>query len=251
MCPSPPTWGSASAKLSLGRADVHVWRLSLEQTPEQTAASREVLSPDELERADRFLRAEHGSHFAASRGALRVLLGRYLSSEPGGLTFKYGERGKPPLRNPPDSDIQFNLAHSAGLAIHAFSRGRCLGADIEGGDRRVRPEQIARRFFSPREVADLESLPPADRKQAFLRCWTRKEAYLKAIGSGLSGGLDGFSMSLRADEPARLLAVDGQPGEAERWRMQDLAPGKGYAAALCVEGREWELRTLDGRSSGL
>lgn len=244
---SPPVWRSPSAELSLGRADVHVWRLSLEQNPEQTKACRDLLSPDELERADRFLRSEHGAHFAVSRGALRILLGHYLSREPDGLSFRYGARGKPSLGQPLGSDIQFNLSHSAGLAIFAFSRGRRLGADIEGGDRRVAPEQIARRFFSPREVADLESLPPASRKQAFLHCWTRKEAYLKAIGSGLSAGLGGFSVSLRSGEPAHLLEIDGQPGEAGRWRMQDLAPGEGYAAALCVEGAEWELRCFDGR----
>jgi 4'-phosphopantetheinyl transferase len=230
-----------SADLSLGRADVHVWRLSLEQNPDQTAASREVLSADELERADRFLRSEHGARFVASRGGLRILLGRYLNAKPSELTFRYSERGKPSLEHPRGTDIQFNLSHSAGLAIYAFSRGRALGVDIEGGDRRVAPEQIARRFFSPREAADLESLAPAARKQAFLRCWTRKEAYLKAVGSGLSAGLGGFSVSLKSGEPARLLQVDGQPGEAERWRMRDLAPGDGYAAALCVEGSDWQV----------
>ena len=246
MAAAEPSWEPTPADFSLRPGDVHVWRLSLQQEQELVQAHRRLLSADELERADRFRRREHGERYAVTRGFLRDLLARYLDRSPADLSFRYSDRGKPYLEHSAESAIEFNLSHSGGLALYALTRGRRLGIDIEVGDRRVAHEKISRRFFSAREVADLESVPAEARKQAFLNCWTRKEAYLKAIGSGLSAGLGGFSVSLMPGEPARLLEVQSDPEGAGRWQLRDLSAAGRYAAALCVEGADWRLQCFEG-----
>ena len=240
------TWERPSTFPPLLPDEVHVWRVSLREQLDSPADYRQILSSDELERADRFLLSEHGERFVATRGILRVLLGRYLAKSPHDFTFCYNDQGKPSLLAFADSNVEFNLAHSGDFAFYAFSIGRRLGTDVEGGDREVAYEKVSRRFFSQREVADMDSLPAEDRRAAFFTCWTRKEAYLKAIGTGLSAGLAGFSVSLKPGEPARLVEVKADESEAQRWRMENLTAGEGYAAALCVQGEDWQLRCFDG-----
>ena len=240
------TWERPSTFPPLLPEEVHVWRVSLRELLDSSADYRQILSSDEIERADRFRLSEHGDRFVATRGILRVLLGRYLTRSPHDFTFCYNDQGKPSLLAFADRNVEFNLAHSGDFAFYAFSIGRHLGVDVEGGDREVAHEKVSRRFFSQGEVAELDSLPADDRRTAFFTCWTRKEAYLKAIGTGLSAGLAGFSVSLKPGEPARLVEVKADESEALRWRMENLAAGEGYAAALCVQGMDWQLRCFDG-----
>ena len=227
----------------LDNNEVHVWRASLDLTASHVQILQQTLAPDERARAERFYFQKDRAHFIVARGLLRVILGRYLDRPPDQLRFCYNSNGKPALAKEFNRDtLCFNLSHSHGLALFAVTRGRELGVDLE----RVRPhladEQIAERFFSPREVAMLRALPTNMRTEAFFNCWTRKEAYIKARGEGLSFPLDQVDVSLAPGEPVALLSAKADPHEASRWSLQELAPGPSYAAALAVEGHDWRLR---------
>jgi 4'-phosphopantetheinyl transferase len=198
------------------------------------------LSVEERERASRFRHSVDRARFVAARGALRAILGRCLGVEPGCLRFSYSPFGKPALRGPLGANsVEFNLSHSDDLALVAASFGRRLGIDLERIDASRSGQEIAERFFSPREIAALRALPRELQTDAFFACWTRKEAYLKARGDGLSFPLDRFSVSVSPEEPASLLDLGD---ETQRWVLQDIRPGAGWAAALAVEGKGWRLR---------
>ncbi len=161
---------------------------------------------------------------------------------PDHLRFYYGPQGKPKLdKETAGEALRFNVTHTQGLALYAVANGREVGIDVE----RIRPELVdgdfAERFFSPREVAALRMLPVGLRPEAFFNCWTRKEAYAKARGDGLSLPLKQFDVSLAPREPAALLSTKGDPLEAARWSLSALHPGPGYVAALAVEGHDWRL----------
>jgi 4'-phosphopantetheinyl transferase len=172
---------------------------------------------------------------------LRALLGRYLKLEPAKVQFVYNAWGKPTLApGSGQAALQFNVSHSGELALYAFARQAEVGIDIEFIRTDLDYEEIAERFFSSHERATLRSLPAQVKGESFFRCWTRKEAYIKAKGQGLSIPLDQFSVTLRPGEPARLLHVQGDPQAAQRWSIQELAPDSGYLAALVVEGDGWQ-----------
>ena len=217
-----------------------MWRAALQLPSARLEALAPTLSADERERAGRFVFPEHRERFIAARGVLRALLGRYLNRPPEQLEFRYSERGKPALDRADQDALCFNLSHSRDLALYAVTRQRQVGIDVEWVRADIADEQIAERFFSPAEVQVLKAVPAASRPVAFFTCWTRKEAYLKARGEGITVPLDGFAVSLRPGEPAALLSCERDSGEVSRWRLQELDPGAGYAAALCVEGRDWE-----------
>jgi 4'-phosphopantetheinyl transferase len=203
---------------------------------------RETLDADELARVRRFHFQEDRDRYIAAHGVLRGILARYLRTEPGALRFDYGPQRKPHLTSAPDQDsIQFNLAHSHELALVAVARERDVGVDLEYIRAEVATEPLAERFFSPQEVAALRGLPEAQQAEAFFWAWTRKEAYLKARGEGLTSSLSHFAVSLAPEEPAKLLWVQGDEQEAGRWSLRHLEPGPGYAGALVAEGAGWEL----------
>ncbi|HEY0462316.1 MAG TPA: 4'-phosphopantetheinyl transferase superfamily protein [Pyrinomonadaceae bacterium] len=243
MSPTLTAWTKSPPVLRLPPDEVHVWRASLSQTQKNLQFCWEMLAEDERQRAERFHFERDRHHFIAARGILRQLLGQYLNVEPRRLYFKYTSYGKPFLANTNvGAELRFNVSHSGELALYAFSRPRELGVDIE----KIRPDiehrSIAKRFFSEQEVATLFTLPVKRQRQAFFLCWTRKEAYIKAIGEGLSLPLHTFDVSLVPGEPAVLLAVRGTGREAERWTLRDLQPGADYEAALVAEGNDWHLK---------
>ena len=213
---------------------IHVWQAVLDRDQPSIARLELILSPDEKARAARFHFERDRNRYIAGRGVLRKLLGSYLSKAPGELEFTYGQFGKPALAGANASTaggISFNLAHSAGLAVYAIARQRTLGIDVEWIKPESAGEEIARRFFSPHEVEELLTLPPEERTEAFFRCWTRKEAYLKARGTGLQTPLDSFSVTLLPAEPARFVA-----GAEPQWQIASLDPPEGYAAAVVYDG---------------
>lgn len=231
-------WCLPSKQLSLGDSEVHVWRAALDETLSTIASFRGLLAVDELAKADRFYFQSDREHFIVAHGVLRSLLGFYLNSAPRRLSFRYSSHGKPALLLEPRPDaIRFNMSHSHGVAIYAFARNREVGIDLEFIRRGVHEDQIAERFFSPREIATLRMVPAALQRFAFFLCWTRKEAYIKARGEGLSLPLNQFDVSLAPGEPAALLGTRPDPLEAGRWSLVDLSYGlPGYAAALATEG---------------
>jgi 4'-phosphopantetheinyl transferase len=223
--------------LTLGPNEVHVWRIALGRADGGEASLAATLSPDEQTRAARLPAAHARRRFVAARGALRTILGRYAGLAPAELRFCYGLRGKPALDLA--TPLRFNLSHSSELALLAVAHGREIGVDVEAirADREL--ERIADRFFSAAEVAALRAAPPEERADAFYRCWTRKEAYIKAVGDGLAIPLDSFDVACDRESPARLLANRLVPTEVDRWLMAGSNLGPGYAAAVVVEGGDW------------
>ncbi len=230
-------WEEASPFPVLPEDQIQVWQAVLPQTEEEAGPFLPLLSPDEAERASRFLVSRPRAAFAGARGTLRLLLSRYLEIPPQELRFCYSAQGKPFLE---DNALCFNLSHSQGLALYAFSRRGPLGIDVEHLRPKVASAQIARRFFAPQEVAALDLIEPDRHTEAFFTCWTRKEAYLKARGEGLSLGLDSFAVSL--GEPAALVHSDQGTDECRRWRLCALHPQPGYVGALCAPAGDWGLR---------
>lgn len=224
----------------LGNDEVHIWHARLDLPEEHIQAFERTLADDERARAIRFHFAKDRRHFTAARGMLRMLLGRYLVREPALLQFRYNQHGKPFLQDNQDNDgentLRFNVSHSHGLALFAFTRRRDVGVDVEYMQSDRAEMAIARRFFSPHEVEALCAVPAERQKEAFFSCWTRKEAYVKARGLGLSLNLNLFDVSLAPGEPAALLNIR-EPGQRlEDWSLHNLTPQDGYAAALAVKG---------------
>jgi 4'-phosphopantetheinyl transferase len=212
-------WQIAPSSPSLTTGVVDVWAFDSEPTIDDLAQCGATLSPDERVRASRFRLDRDRSRFIRIRGALRTLLGGYLGVGPADLVFEYGAHGKPALAGGYRDALKFNVSHSNGLALMAISPDVEVGLDVEG----VRPmpdaEDIAARFFSAREAEELQALPAVFRTAAFFSCWTRKEAYLKAVGRGLAGLAD---------------LKDGE--ERQQWSLHQLPPLAGYAAALVTRG---------------
>jgi len=219
--------------------EVHVWTASLAHPEIEVERMSTLLSYDERIRAGRFCFVEHAIRYTVARANLRRILSRYTDLDPSLLQFQYTANGKPFLANAP---IRFNLSHSSDLAVVAVTRDREVGIDIE----RIRRDDdlldAAEHYFAPVERANLRSLSAEEQCLGFFRCWTRKEAYLKARGDGLSLDLHSFSVSLGLDEPAALIASAEGPAELRRWKFAHLNLHDDYAAALAVEGQMCELR---------
>lgn len=235
--------------LALDRNAVHLWRLNLEATACGVDQWIPILSADEKTRAARYHRDIDRHYFITTRATLRRILGSYLNSDPTMLTFMYSEKEKPSLAGPDaGSRIEFNLSHSGGLALLAFTRSREIGVDVEQVRQDFDTAKIAARFFSTAEQEQLAALPQDQRSEAFFLCWTRKEAYIKATGKGLSLPLHQFDVSLAPREQNGLLATRPDPTERTKWVMRDVSVPPGYAAAICVAGTDWRL--VDGMAPG-
>ena len=211
---------------------VEVWICSLEVSPPTERMCYELLSLEERERASRYRVGRPREEFILTRGTLRSLLSRYLRATPQELLFRYSAYGKPFLDR--HYDLRFNVSHSGGLVLMAFARAREIGIDVEKVDREVDAKKLSERFFSVRERQCLKDLSGEELQAAFFRCWTRKEAYVKARGEGLSLPLHQFDVSLAPDETRALLATRPDPSEASRWLLCDFAVPPGYAAALAL-----------------
>jgi 4'-phosphopantetheinyl transferase len=228
--------------------EVHVWLTRVGWSSRHIGALADVLSLDERQKAERFRFQVDRERHVIGRGFLRGVLGRILDTGPDGLCFHYNDFGKPRL---PDAQnelrLQFSVSHSGDLILIGLAANRQIGVDVERVRDGLEPEAIAGRFFSSGEQADLATLPPDQRRDAFFCCWCRKEAFIKARGEGLSLPLNRFDVSLKPGEPAMLLATRPDAVEASRWVIRDLDVGPGHKAAVAVEGSECRLRTLEWR----
>lgn len=222
-------WLTSPKMWRLPNDEVHLWRIDLDQP---TNGLWELLSADEQERGQRFRFEHHRQLFVVGRGVLRLILGKYGDMPASTLAFSYGRQGKPYLTTQPS--LQFNLSHSAKWALLAITRLETVGVDIE--QIRQLPDMLglAKRFFALTEYEQLRQLPAQQQAPAFFECWTRKEAYLKAIGEGLTHPLDQFSVTFGDGQLPRLLWVNGHPHEAERWQLWSVVPAFGYVGAMIV-----------------
>lgn len=238
-------WEISPIDLTLPDDEVHVWCAFLDHPVAQLQHLEQTLSEEEHVRAERFHFERDRKDFIVARATLRNILSRYLNKEPRQLRFTYNKYGKPTLERERNSNsLCFNMSHSYGITLYAVSQGREIGVDVE----HIRPdfatEEIAERFFSPKEVEALSAVPEHQKKEAFFCCWTRKEAFIKAIGQGVTFGLDYFDVSLAPGEPAALLSIKGKTEEARKWCLKELEVNSEYKAALAVEGHGWQLKNL-------
>lgn len=228
----------------LEKDEVHSWRVVIDLPDSRIQALEKALTPDEVARADGFRFKANRDRFVAARGLLRVILARYLGTHPGEVRFRYGPYGKPALDGELGKDIRFNLSHANGLALYALARDRELGIDLE----QVRPHSsdkiIAEQYFSDQENAMLRVSPLHGGPEAFFRYWTRKEAYLKAHGEGLSGFPRQPDFSLKGGDPLALGTTEEIDQRGAQWLLRDLDPGPGYVAAIAMEGPHSRLRLM-------
>ena len=229
------SWRRGPASPVLWQNEVHVWRVNLDGL--RRDYFDDALSPEDRMRAARFRFAVDRRRFTVARASLRLVLARYLEAGPADLRFEHGAYGKPRLAIDQNRyGVQFNLSHSNQLALIAIARYREVGVDVEF----IRPDfatdETAEHFFSSAELRQFASIDAETKTQAFFDCWTRKEAYIKARGEGLSFPLDQFDVSLAPDAPPRLLANRLDREDVSRWSFQGLFPAPQYAAALTVEG---------------
>jgi 4'-phosphopantetheinyl transferase len=228
----------------LREGEVHVWWWG---PAAAVALDRRAgcLDADERARASTFRFENHRRSWVAGRAALRMLAGRYLDVPPREIRFERGFAGKPRI---PDASVHFSVSRSDGAILVAFAGDREIGADVE----RLRPDRdgmnVAGKFFAPREAASLAALPEGIRSEAFVRCWTAKEAYLKGRGDGLGFPLDAFEVSPEADGPRRM-AAHRDAGELARWWIVPFTPEEGYVAAVAAAGEPPVLRRFEGEPS--
>ena len=219
--------------LADGVVQLAVWRIDAE-----APVPPDCLTEEDTARAAHFLRAEDRAASLAARAGLRAILGECLGERPRDLEFQQAPMGKPSLAGPAGSDVYFNLTHSHGLAALAVARFP-VGVDIEA----VRPveDDLAHAVFSPAELDEFASLPQAQRRLGFFLGWTRKEAVVKALGSGLHAPLDRFSVSLTPGAPARLLVMGWRPDEARLWQMESFTVPEEHVGAIAAAQAGWRL----------
>ena len=244
-------WRSAPEHLSISKDEVHIWRISLDLRNCDVESMKMNLSQMELSRADGFRFELDQRRYIITCGAIRSIISYYIPVGPNELVFCYGQYGKPYLDLPlNEQDVRFNVSHSSSIALCALTRNQDIGVDVEFMSEDIDVLSLGKDFFTPREAAVLEALPEAQRLEAFYNCWTRKEAYLKAVGAGLAFGLDSCEVSLAPGEPPALFRIEDGRQEAMGWTLQSFSPAPGYVAAIAVEGQDWRLKCWDWRGGG-
>lgn len=226
---------------------VHVWRFSLDDPPYPDLLLSAHLSADERSRAARFVFERDRRRFASGRGVLRAVLGAYLGCEPSALCFAYGTEGKPELaaRHEEDHRLAFNVSHSQAWALVGVTNAGSIGVDLEAVRNTIDVEEIALQNFSSGENDALFSLPEHERRDAFFRAWASKEAYVKALGSGLSMSLDRFEVSLATGIQTALLSIEGSIEATLNWTLWGFRPHPDAWGAVAVRGRGLELFAYD------
>jgi 4'-phosphopantetheinyl transferase len=234
------TWLPPQSNPDLDSGQIHVWRTTLDQPPSCLSRYFSCLSEDERDRAMRFHFEEHRRGFIVGRAFLRTILAHYSGIDRYQMRFEYGSYGKPSIAGLGTSpQLFFNLTHSCRLALLAVTREAQIGIDVEYV--RAVDDGIPERFFSHSEVAALRALPEHLQREAFFNCWTRKEAYIKARGNGLSLALDEFDVSLVPGVPAAILDIRDGMEESSAWTIEHLAPAEGYIGAVAIRAQNCNM----------
>ena len=227
-------WLNPPDNLALKEGEAHIWRADLELEEGFQSSFLKLLSPDEKKRAQKFRFTKDSRNFIAARGILRTILGKYLEINPTEISFQYNEFGKPGMAN--NIPFHFNISHSQNIALFAFTNKFDIGVDVEFVNPNIEVKDIATNFFSANEVKKLLLLPEKQQRLGFFNCWTRKEAFIKAVGEGLSFPLNQFEVSLEPDKPARLLATDWDPKAVSKWSIYSMSPGADFVGSVVIEG---------------
>ena len=235
-----PAWSAPHKQMQIQKGHVHLWRATLDLPIRDVRFYAGALSDDERMKAGRFRFDRDRNRYTVSFGILKSILGLYIGVEPGAVRISYGNRGKPKLSSENGkSNIHFNLSHSEELAIYVFALDYEVGVDME----RIRDfpemERIVEDYFSPPEKNYYKALPKSKGREVFFRLWTRKEAYIKAIGEGLYHPLNRFEVSLIPAESSTPIFLEGGPMKAFPWLIQDLEPAPEFAGAFAVKNRSW------------
>ena len=221
--------------------EIHVWPIELNGASYAIRSLEEHLCDDEVSRANRYHRPGDRRHYLVAHGVLRELLAGYTGKEPGEITFAQTGVGKPFLSMGRSAlPIRFSLAHSGDYAVVAITLSAEIGIDIEKIDPSLRVEGLVERFFSPDEIIELRTIPPAERNSAFFSAWVRKEAYIKARGEGIINRLHQFTVAMSLEGMPLLLSDSLDPSACLLWRVHDLNIAAGYACALATkpEGKQ-------------
>jgi 4'-phosphopantetheinyl transferase len=245
---SLPNWDVAPADLWIEGHDVHVWRILPVVSPDKLSGFLRLLQPDELRRFDSFYRDENRFEYLWAHGALRTILSRYLRILPAQIQFATNYYGRPYVANPTvESPVFFSLSHTEGLAMLAVSRMEAVGLDVERCREMADLDAIVANHFSGNELLKISSLNSLERQQCFFRCWTRKEAVVKATGFGLSLNLNQMEVTLLTDEPAKVVRCHWEARSSSQWALKELEPAWGYVGAVALEAPGMDLRlfTLD------
>ena len=233
---------SSVSELILKEDEVHIWLVQINDESISREVLEDLLSLAERDRAARFKFATDRRRYLVAHAALRSILSVYLKIPAQELQFIAGPNGKPKLASiRADNKFEFNLSHSHEVALVAVSQGREIGVDVEWVKEQLAFDEIAQRFFTSREVAALKALPSEHQRRTFYRCWSSKEAFLKAKGTGLSGELDEVEILFTPGEGVRI------SGTIPNWTLVELNPPDGYVGALATEGPECQLKFFQWR----
>ncbi len=241
----PSYWKQLKQAQALAKKEAHVWKVELLRPESEIASLRSLLSADEIERADRFRFDKHRNRYTVGRAILRQLVGEYLERHPKEIQFTYNEQGKPFLKE--ETSLAFNLSNTQDLAVVAFTSEGRVGIDVEYRRKEVEELELVERFFSKAEVERFLKIPSEQQREIFFTIWTRKEAYLKALGGGLSIPLGSFDVEFDPAEEPKILRANDDDREAERWTLINLEPAEDYAGALLLEGKDWSIRQFERR----
>ncbi len=227
--------------LSLQPSQLHVWSVCKSDHENRLQEYWDILNEAEKERALTFRFLKDRYCFIIARGVLRNLLGAYIQMAPDQVKFQFGHNGKPYVHHP--SQIKFNISHSGDTILLGFVQKHSIGIDVEYTKRKVDVKKIAELFFAEEEVTSLFRLDQAYHTQAFYNCWTRKEAFIKAVGSGLSFPLDQFVVSLDSTKEATLIDTKWDKKEKDKWMLNTIEPGKDYIGAVSVKGNVSDIQS--------
>lgn len=228
-------------KIFLTENEAHIWQIELNRTDEIIKNLPELLDETERAKALSFRFGKDKRNYITAHCGMREILSFYLGICPQNIEFEANFYGKPFLRRN-DIDLRFNLSHSHERALLAVTRGKEIGVDIELIRNSIAEENLAEQFFSPLEAETLRNLPKGLQTKAFFDCWTRKEAFIKAVGKGLSYPLKDFTVAFTPSERARLIALENSPIRAEDWQIVKLNVAEDYAAAMAVEAQSIETK---------
>jgi 4'-phosphopantetheinyl transferase len=250
LCKMDAFGSRASSAGQMKSGEIHVWSGRLTASDDRILHFYLTLSAEEKERAKTFRFEQHRKAYITSRGLLRSILASYQRLCPETISFEYGSKGKPYLKRGYAPSLYFNLAHADEFGLYGFCQNSEIGVDLERVREIPDAEVIAKRLFTHREHIELLSLPSEVRTKAFLYCWTRKEAFIKATGEGLSLPLNTFEVSLHSERTPTLRILNHVKQSTFRWRLINLEPAEGYVAAiahplLTYSLKEWKFNNVE------